>query len=228
MKIAHLYRDLCSPSANPDPQGIFFDAMGTLFGLRRSVGDCYGEVAQQFGVTVDGEVLTPAFFQAFRAAPPLAFGEMDLERLSRLEFQWWRSLVMDCFERVGVLQQFEDFEGYFTALYGYFMGPDPWFVYEDVIPTLNYWQGRGVKLGVISNFDSRLLRILEALQLRDYFPEILISSRCAVAKPQPSIFHQALSLYQLRPEQAWHIGDSQREDYEGAISAGLTAFWIER
>ncbi len=228
MKIAHLYRDLCGSVSTADPQGIFFDAMGTLFGLRRSVGDCYAEVAQQFGVRVDGEALTQAFFLAFRAAPPLAFGESDPERLSSLEFQWWRSLAITCFQQVEILGDFEDFDTYFTALYGYFMEPEPWFVYDDVLPMLDYWQSRGVKLGVISNFDSRLLTILEALQLRDYFPEVVISSCCPVAKPHASIFHQALRLYQLQPAQAWHIGDSQREDYEGAIAAGLTAFWIER
>ena len=35
------------------PQAIFLDAMGTLFGLRGSVGDIYGKIAQSFGVQVN-------------------------------------------------------------------------------------------------------------------------------------------------------------------------------
>ena len=59
------------------PQVIFFDAMGTLFGLRGSVGDIYGQIAESYGVKVDSTQLNQAFFASFKNAPPLAFGKSD-------------------------------------------------------------------------------------------------------------------------------------------------------
>jgi putative hydrolase of the HAD superfamily len=59
------------------PQVIFFDAMGTLFGLRESVGDIYRQIAESYGVQVDSSQLNQAFFESFKNAPPLAFGEFD-------------------------------------------------------------------------------------------------------------------------------------------------------
>ena len=96
------------------------------------------------------------------------------------------------------------------------------------MPILNYWQQKGVKLGVISNFDSRLDQILTHLELTNFFSEIICSSRQKIAKPDPRIFQFALNQYHCLPRQAWHIGDSLREDYNGATTAGFKAFLIQR
>ncbi|MGL5034947.1 MAG: HAD-IA family hydrolase [Microcystaceae cyanobacterium] len=226
--ISHLFKDLCSSPLEIQPQVIFFDAMGTLFGLQKTVGEIYGDRAQSFGVTVNPEQLNRAFFQVFKMAPPLAFPESDAVTLARLEFNWWRAIAAQSFDQIGALGLFKDFDLYFEELYQYFATKEPWFIYEDVIPTLDYWQKKGVKLGVISNFDSRLTQILRLLDLEKYFTKIIFSSNCAIAKPDPQIFYLALEKYGILPAQAWHIGDSLKEDYQGAKMAGLTAFLIER
>jgi putative hydrolase of the HAD superfamily len=210
------------------PQVIFFDAMGTLFGLRESVGEIYAAIAASFGVTVDISALNTAFLDTFRASPPLAFGESDLSKLQPLEFDWWQVIASQSFEKIGALEQFEDFTAYFQLLYDHFATAQPWFIYEDVIPCLNYWQNQGVELGIISNFDSRLHHLLVALELENYFQSVTLSSASQTAKPETPIFEQALAKHQSQPHQAWHIGDSFYEDCQGADIAGLNAFLIER
>jgi putative hydrolase of the HAD superfamily len=210
------------------PQVIFFDAMGTLFGLRGSVGDIYGEIAESYGVQVDSSQLNQAFFESFKNAPPLAFGESDPILLSNLEYQWWYAIAFQAFNQIQALENFRDFDQFFQTLYEHFASDKPWFVYPDVIPILNDWQQKEVKLAIISNFDSRLDQVLTHLELTDFFSQIICSSRQKIAKPDPKIFQFALDQFNCLPSQTWHIGDSLREDYNGATTAGLKAFLIQR
>jgi putative hydrolase of the HAD superfamily len=210
------------------PRVIFFDAMGTLFGLKQSVGEVYTAIAKDYQVRVNAEQINQVFYSTFQAAPPLAFGPLPAIELAQKEFDWWQNLAKSVFATLGVLMDFQDFNAYFTDLYGHFMTPDPWWIYPDVFPLLDTCQTRHMPLSVISNFDSRLLKILELLDLAPYFQQIFLSSRCPTAKPDRHIFQHALEHYQIAPEQAWHIGDSQREDYLGAQAVGMQAFLLKR
>lgn len=226
--IRDLAQGLQQLSHQDKPQVIFFDAMGTLFDLRSSVGEIYAAIAVSFGVKVEIESLNTAFMKAFRASPHLAFGESDPLKLHPLEFDWWQMIAADSFRQIGALEQFEDFTAYFQKLYDYFATAQPWVVYEDVIPSLLYWQNQGVDLGIISNFDSRLHHILTALELQEYFQTVTLSSTSLGAKPKASVFHQALAKHHIQPHQAWHVGDSFKEDYQAAKNLGLKAFLIQR
>ena len=55
------------------PRGLLLDAMGTLIGLRRSVGASYAELAAAHGVQVEAAAVNAAFPRLFRQAGPLAF-----------------------------------------------------------------------------------------------------------------------------------------------------------
>ncbi len=228
MIITALSETLQYRPASDLPRVIFFDAMGTLFGLKSSVGDVYAAIAAQHGVTAEPKSLTQAFFETFKNAPPLAFGENEPEKLNRLEFQWWYSLAAQSFIKVGLLAQFGNFEAFFRELYQHFATATPWVLYPDVLPTLTHWRAQNVTLGIISNFDSRLNSVIEALGLGKYFASVSCSSRSPVAKPHRQIFQQALTLHGVSSLEAWHIGDSPQEDYFGAQTAGLHAFLIQR
>jgi len=210
------------------PKVIFLDAVGTLFGVRGSVGEIYGNLAQEYGVEADPVQIDNAFTEVFDAAPPLAFPETDVVEVPDREYQWWEDISRATFEKVGVIDQFSDFEAFFERLYGHFATPSPWFIYDDILPALKKWKADKIALGIISNFDSRLHAVLEGLELENYFQSITISSSVGAAKPNPQIFATALNKHQCEPYQAWHIGDSRNEDFEGAKSAGLRAFLLER
>jgi putative hydrolase of the HAD superfamily len=210
------------------PQTIFLDAVGTLFGVRGSVGEMYLNVTRQFGVVLDPEHLDQAFYASFKAAPMMAFPGVELAAIPQREYDWWKAVAEDTFQRAGVYEQFTDFSAFFAQLYAYFAGPDPWIIYPDTFRFLNYWHRRAVPLGVLSNFDTRIHAVLDALQLRPYFDSVTISTEVGAAKPSPLMFTAALAKHNCPPEAAWHIGDSFQEDYEGAKAAGLRAFWLKR
>ena len=210
------------------PKVIFLDAVGTLFGVRESVGEVYSAIARQVGVDVSASALDLAFSQSFKASVPLAFPGVEPEKIPQLEFQWWQAIAKATFAGVGVLNQFSDFNDFFRQLYAHFATPKPWYVYSDVFPSLTNWQEKGIIMGVISNFDSRIYQVLELLGLKHFFSSITISSSVGAAKPDRKIFTTALDKHNSIAQQAWHIGDSLKEDYYGAKAAGIKSFLLQR
>ncbi len=210
------------------PKVIFLDAVGTLFGVRGSVGEVYSAIAHQFGVKVPPETLHEAFLQAFAASEPPTFPGTDPDEIPQCEFEWWRVIALRTFQQVGVLNQFADFTDFFDGLYNHFATAEPWFIYPDVLPSLEAWRRIGIQLGIVSNFDSRLNLVLKALKLDDFFTSVTISTLAGFAKPDPHIFAAALQKHSCDAKDAWHIGDSFRQDYQGAKAAGLRAILLER
>ncbi|GAP98337.1 HAD-IA family hydrolase [Leptolyngbya sp. NIES-2104] len=210
------------------PHVVFFDAVGTLFGVRGSVGQVYREIAQQHGVEVDAGVIDRAFYEAFKASPPCTFPGVDVLEIPQLEQQWWNTIAQQTFDRAEVLDKFEDFSSFFSDLYFHFETAKPWMIYPDTLPTLQKLRSLNIPLGILSNFDSRLYKVLRALDLADYFDSVTISTEAGVAKPDPKIFSIALAKHQCDPENAWHIGDSLQEDYEAANAAGLRGVLLDR
>jgi putative hydrolase of the HAD superfamily len=210
------------------PKVIFLDAVGTLFGVKGSVGEIYGTIAASFGVNVEPSQLNKAFFKSFKASPPLAFPNVESNQIPQLEYQWWKIIAYSTFTQVGAVGQFFNFDDFFNELYHYFAQADPWFVYPDVKNALTRWQYQGIELGIISNFDSRIDSVLKQLELESFFKSFTISSKTGFAKPHPSIFTTALEKHDCRASQAWHIGDSLTEDYYGAKAIGIRPFLINR
>lgn len=215
-------------SVQAPPQVIFFDAVGTLFGVKGSVGEIYSELARPYGVQSDAKAIDSAFYQAFKAAPPMAFPGVDVYSIPAREFEWWKAIAQQTFQSIGVLDQFTHFDHFFDSLYEHFATADPWFVYEDTLKTLMHYKHQGIAMGIVSNFDSRIHRVLLALELAGFFDSITVSTDVGAAKPNAAIFNAALEKHGCAPHQAWHIGDSVQEDYEGATAAGLWGIWLQR
>jgi putative hydrolase of the HAD superfamily len=204
------------------------DAVGTLFGVQGSVGEIYREIVLRFGIDAPADVLNKAFFDSFKAAAPPFFPGVALEEIQNCEFEWWQDIALHTFQKAEVLDKFSNFTEFFQELYAHFASAEPWFIYADVMPALKYWQEMGVEMGVLSNFDSRLYKVLQALELEQFFTSVTISSQVGAAKPNEKIFVTALEKHQCYSQEAWHIGDSLKEDYQGAIAIGLQGILLKR
>lgn len=210
------------------PKVIFLDAFGTLFGVKGSVGDLYSNLARTAQVMTDPQAVNRAFYQSFAASERLAFPGVDPAAIPELEYRWWKVIVEDTFARVGALEKFDDFDTFYAGLYGYFETAAPWRVYPDTVSSLKRWRSMGIQLGVISNFDSRIYRVLGVLGLSPYFHSVTISTEVGAAKPAAKIFQVALAKHRCTASQAWHIGDSESEDYAGAKALGIRAILVAR
>jgi putative hydrolase of the HAD superfamily len=81
---------------------------------------------------------------------------------------------------------------------------------------------------VISNFDHRLYRILDGLDLTRHFDSITISSEAGYAKPRREVYEAALARAGVLAHDAMHIGDSEHLDLAPAAALGMAAVLIDR
>jgi len=207
---------------------VFFDAANTLFHVNGSVAEIYLHHAVQFGFAQKPDSLIAikqAFSRAFREAPPPVFASTDATQIKQSERLWWFDVVHNVWYRVGM---FERFDEYFEEVFEAFGGPSYWTLYPETLGVLKGLKERGYELGIISNFDSRLFTVLRGLGLAEVFDTITISSLAHAAKPAPKIFQLALDKHAMDPEDAVHVGDSRRDDVDGARKTGLQAVLIER
>jgi putative hydrolase of the HAD superfamily len=209
---------------------VFFDVAGTLIRVRDGVGTQYARVAARFGVHTEATALAREFPRAFRAAPPMAFPGASPEAVPALERELWRGIVRDVFAGAGHLEAFapDAFDAYFDAVYRHFEDPATWDVYEDVLPAVAALREMGASLGIVSNFDSRVRRILDGLGLARWFETVTLSSEVGATKPAGAIFARALARHGVEASRAVHVGDSPAEDAAGAVAAGLRAVLIDR
>lgn len=206
-------------------RAVLFDGAGTLFHTREPAGESYAKIAARFGLEADERLVADSFRRAFAAAPGLAFGpRIAAERLRELEREWWRRLVRTTFAGIGA---FSDFDAYFDALFAFFADPANWICDLEAPVLLAALRESGLKLGVVSNFDFRIYRILEALGLSRYFEAVTISSEAGYAKPSPEIFRVALERHGVAAAEALHVGDSEPLDVAGARAAGIAVVLVD-
>jgi putative hydrolase of the HAD superfamily len=209
-------------------QVVFFDAAGTLFHVNGSVAEIYLRHAERHGFKGSGTSLPAikdAFARAFRDAPPPVFAATEPPEIKQCERLWWFDIVHNVFYRVGMFERFDEF---FEEVFDLFGRADTWLLYPETLDVLKTLKGRGFELGIISNFDSRLFGVIRGLGIEEFFQTVTISSLAHAAKPSGRIFQQALEKHAVDPDDALHVGDSLKDDVEGARRAGLAAVLLAR
>jgi len=101
-------------------------------------------------------------------------------------------------------------------------------LYDDVIPTLARLRSAGFRLGVISNWEAWLDRLMVDLAISDFFEVTVVSGNAGIEKPDPRIFHLALEGAGVPPSQAVHIGDNPNDDIAGAAGVGIRGILLDR
>lgn len=195
---------------------VTFDVTNTIIKVCGSVGHNYSKVAAMYGKTVEPENLNSCFGTVYKRHNDLYrnFGVHN----GMTPFKWWANVVVDTFKEAG--SDDSQLEQIAQHLYVMFSTQNGWTVLPNAVHTLEKLKQTGVKLGVISNFDDRLDKILTQLALRHYFDFLLASAVVKVAKPDAEIFNMALKIADLKPEEALHVGDNVKTDYFGAKQAG--------
>ena len=86
----------------------------------------------------------------------------------------------------------------------------------------------GLRIGLISNSHRCLASFQSHFELQGLIAATVSSSEHGFMKPHPSIFPAALQLVDVRPGDAVMVGDSVRQDVEGALRAGMRAVLLHR
>jgi putative hydrolase of the HAD superfamily len=205
-------------------KAVFFDAVGTLFRLTKTVGDHYAYVGGEVGLDLDAQNLERAFHTAWKQMPQRAAIDGPRENDDK---GWWGELVDHVLEEVAPALSEFDRDNFFEVAYEHFAEAGVWELYPEVPDVLQKLAPR-FQLAVISNFDGRLRLILQHLGISKSFNHVFISSEFGADKPDPEIYRRALTLMDLEPSEALHVGDDPQRDWEAATAAGLSVFRLDR
>jgi putative hydrolase of the HAD superfamily len=205
---------------------VTFDVTHTLLSCP-SLGQQYASVLARHGIVLEARDI--------EAAIPLVWQELSCSvSPSRDRFAhhahlpkgargFWRHFV----ERTCELADAPRPSAFAAAeLFDHFARAEAWEVAPGARALLTDLRRRGCKLAVISNWDQRLPLLLDRLGLAELFDSFAISAIVGVEKPHPRIFEAALAALGVPAEQALHVGDSRRDDFEGAQSAGMQALLL--
>jgi len=206
-------------------KAVFFDVGGTLLRVHPSVGEVYARHAVAFGFHGTAEGLDKQFRISWKKSGGLE--SLGTRSGKEVERTFWYDLVFEVFRPFGGLRAFDS---YFELIYKVFQSGESWRVYDDVVKSniLAELRRRGVVLGVVSNWDSRLQNILQNTGLAHHFDFILASTVVGSAKPDEKIFHLALLQSGVAPHEACHIGDELTTDILGARKLGISTFLVDR
>lgn len=204
-------------------RAVLFDAGATLVHPDPPVEAVYAREFAADGARFTEEELTRALTRAWEEVHAQPAG--DRYGGARGEAAFWQAFL----NRVrALLDGGELSTPAFERMAGHFRSPAAWAVYDDVVPVLDDLSGNGTKLAVVSNWDSYLPKLLDALDLTRFFPVVVVSALEGTSKPDPEIFRRACRRLDVKPREALHVGDSVSEDLAGARSAGLSALLLDR
>ncbi|KAJ8770351.1 hypothetical protein K2173_014962 [Erythroxylum novogranatense] len=194
-------------------KALLVDAVGTLVVPSQPMAQIYRQIGEKYGV----EYSEDEILNRYRRAYEQPWGQSRLRYVNdgRPFWQYIVSSSTGCSD-----------SQYFEELYDYYTTEKAWHLCDpDAEKVFKSLRKAGVKLAVVSNFDTRLRPLLRALKCDHWFDAVAVSAEVAAEKPNPTIFLKACELLGVNPEDALHIGDDRRNDIWGARDAGCDA-WL--
>lgn len=194
-------------------RAILFDAVGTLFRARTSVGEIYREVAIGHGVEADAQRLEERF-QAIAEAHGTPTDRAG-----------WRKLVRAVFPAP---EEFADFDAFFEEVFTVFRSGSGWRLYPETRDVLTRLSESGFGLGVVTNFDARIVGVLDDLGVGHLFLTVQTPESSGHRKPDPKIFRRASRILGVPPDETLMVGDDPVGDLEGSRAAGMKGLLVDR
>lgn len=203
---------------------VFFDAGETLVHPHPTFADLFSLVLKREGYDVGPETITDRIhvvFDRFREAARTKELWTTTAEKSRL---FWHDVYAIFFREIGIT----DSDGLIDAVYREFTDVANYALFDDVVPVLGELRAAGSKLGVVSNFEEWLERLLDQLGVIGYFDVRVISGVEGLEKPDPRIFELAMERAEVSPERSAYVGDNPEFDIDPAAAAGMFPVLLDR
>jgi putative hydrolase of the HAD superfamily len=201
-------------------RAVFLDAVGTLLHTWPPAAWVYCMTGARYGSRLSLVAVTARFAAAF-ALQEEHDRAAGLRTDEAREVARWRAIVS------AVLDDVSDPEACFRDLYEHFARPAAWRVEPAAAGVLEELAGRGLALGIASNFDHRLRGLAAGLPELRPVHHLVISSEVGWRKPAAAFFDAVRDRAGVPPEQILFVGDDFANDYDGARAAGLRAVLLD-
>jgi FMN phosphatase YigB (HAD superfamily) len=96
------------------------------------------------------------------------------------------------------------------------------------VEVLSALKAQGFRMGILSNRESLLAPVIEALALSDFIEHAASAGELGASKPEPEAFYLFLEVFGGKPEESLYVGDNYFLDVEGALNAGLKPVLLDR
>lgn len=205
-------------------RAIFFDAGETLVHAHPSFPQLFADVLARegFAVGVDAvhaqmEHVAERFSQAAR--------DEELWTTSPARSRaFWLSVYERFLRGLGLPTD----EGLHEILYGEFTDLANYALFDDVPPTIAELRRCGPLLGVVSNFEEWLERLLERLGVLEAFDVRVVSGLEGMEKPDLRIYRLALERAGVEAADAAFVGDNPEFDVDPPAALGMFPVLIDR
>jgi len=193
----------------------------------------YIEVARRHGMDeshLKTDVVQRNFMETYRH---MSKNHPHFGSLSHVDSkEWWLKIVHGAFKDA-YAESPHQVDLIARELYDFYGSTDSWEIYNDAVAFLKALKEShpGVKTGMITNFDRRILSLLEQFGISDLIDVKVFAEQARKSKPDPKIFQQAAfcsKIPNLQPTECLHVGDTVDTDYVGAIGAGWLAKVVHR
>lgn len=201
---------------------ILFDVTGTLIRLHETVGETYARFGREDDVDLPAWRLDDAFKRVLRHVDPRVFPDASADEIAALEERWWAEVVRSTFLATDSTARFNDPPTFYARLYRHYAGAAAWDLVPGARALLVDLHARKLRLGIVSNFDQRLLEVLDALDITGFFEIVMIPALSRCEKPDPAIFQAALALLDLPAESVIFVGDDPEKDLAAAKRVGMS------
>jgi putative hydrolase of the HAD superfamily len=194
---------------------VFFDAGETLVHPHPTFPDLFAEILRREGHDVSPETIHE---RAHVEANELWTTSPERAR------RFWHDVYSIFLRELGI----PDANGLIDVVYAEFTDPGNYRLFDDVTPVLDRLRDAGLLLGVVSNFEEWLERLLEDLGVRGYFQVSVVSGVEGFEKPDPRIFRLAMTRADVTPERSVYVGDNPEFDVDPAHAVGMFPVLIDR
>ena len=206
-------------------KAVFFDVGNTLLLPFPSVVDICAEVLATHGYTVDPEKLGQALALADENYEEKYWTDDSFWMRETDTANFWIELYELMLQDAGLQENRTELA---TDIYAEFGQAERWQPYPDVMPVLSKLSEEGLKIGLVSNWDTRLNSLSIETGMSKYLDFVVSSANVGLMKPQPQIFELALERAGVEADQALHVGDHYYADILGARSVGITPILLDR
>jgi putative hydrolase of the HAD superfamily len=203
---------------------VFFDAGETLVHPHPTFPDLFATILQREGHDVDAQTIRDRIhvvsdrFHAAAEANELWTTSPERSR------RFWHDVYTIFLGDLGIA----DGDGLVDTVYREFTDLANYALFEDVPRVLDRLRDAGLTLGVVSNFEEWLERLLEQLGVRDHFDVRVISGVEGLEKPDPRIFELAMERAGVAAGESVYVGDNPEFDVDPALALGMFPVLIDR
>ena len=209
-------------------RAIFYDAGHTLVKPRAEFDEVWDFLARQLGISIGEEHRGPfpdvaAFFYSRLGEDGL--GSYASDRAARA---FWTEYYAFALRDIASDLPVEQIRSAGGVLYDWYNDPEQWQPFPETIAALEAGRSRGLIQGVVSDWGSDLLPILNAHEITRLMEFVVAWAVVGSAKPHRDIFLYALGRANVAADETVYVGDSYIADVLGSRAAGLHPILIDR